>query len=502
MMLVTAISLVGVALAAYWVGKQDANQMESRLRVSEETYRNFFYNAQVGLFRSCLDKGAILEANHQIAHMFGYADREEFITEFVAKDHYVDPAHRQRMLQVLGEAGEIRNYEAQFRQQDGSVVWMRFSARLCACKGCLEGVIENITARVQAEERLRYLSYHDTLTGLYNRAFIEEELERRANDKDITVIIGDVNGLKLTNDAFGHDHGDQLLIRMASVLRRACGQDCIVGRWGGDEFVIVLPDSRAEGANEIMQAIQQACLAEQCGSLRPSISLGMATRRRCDEPLNEVIGRAEERMYRQKLVEGRSIRSAIIASLTNTLRERSFETEEHAERTRQLATALGQRLGLSANRLAALSLMATLHDIGKIMIPDHIFVKPELTAEDWEIVKKHPEVGYRITQASPDLALISEGILAHHEWWDGSGYPRGIKGEDIPLIARIIALVDAYDVMVYGRPYQTVMTKEEALVELRRSAGVQFDPHLVDVFVEMLAERVPEIGKAALDLGG
>jgi HD-GYP domain-containing protein (c-di-GMP phosphodiesterase class II) len=146
--------------------------------------------------------------------------------------------------------------------------------------------------------------------------------------------------------------------------------------------------------------------------------------------------------------------------------------------------------------------MATLHDIGKIMIPDHIFVKPELTAEDWEIVKKHPEAGYRITQASPDLALISEGILAHHEWWDGSGYPRGIKGEDIPLIARIIALVDAYDVMVYGRPYQTVMTKEEALVELRRSAGVQFDPHLVDVFVEMLAERVPEIGKAALDLGG
>ena len=465
----------------------EKRRMQEQLRVSEETYRNLFHNAQVGLFRSRLLDGTILEANHQIAEMFGYENREQFMTEFVARDHYVDQAQRHEMLDLLEESGEVRHYEAQFRRRDGSTIWMLYSARIYREEGWLEGVMEDITSRVEAEEKLRYLSYHDTLTGLYNRTFLDEQLHRRADDADLSVIIGDVNGLKLVNDAFGHQQGDKFLIKIADILLRAAGEDSIVARWGGDEFAIILPESGEERAVEVMQAIRRSCEKEECGVVMPSLALGRATRRGSDEPLEEVISRAEDRMYRQKLVEGRSIRSAILASLTNTLREKSFETEEHAERTRKLAIGIGNKLGLSESRLASLSLMATLHDIGKIATPDHILTKEDsLTAEEWEAIKKHPEVGYRITHASPDLAPISEAILAHHEWWDGRGYPRGLKGEAIPLIARIIALVDAYDVMTHGRPYKPAMTEQEALEELVRCAGSQFDPHLVEVFVEMM----------------
>ena len=145
-----------------------------------------------------------------------------------------------------------------------------------------------------------------------------------------------------------------------------------------------------------------------------------------------------------------------------------------------------------ASDLAALALLATLHDIGKVTVDDYILRTPgPLTPQEWEEIRKHPEVGYRITLASPELAPISGAILAHHEWWDGSGYPRGLKGEEIPLIARIIALVDAYDVMIHGRPYRPAMTKKQVIEEIRRVAGKQFDPRLVEVFTQML---VAELG--------
>lgn len=487
-MLPIAVSSILMATAGYCIGRFRARHTEQARRDSETVFR-IFDNAQMGLFRARIDGTAILEANHKVASLLGYEDRDELLMECVPRNHWVDSTDWEAVLESLVSHGEVSNYETEFYRLDGSKVWVRLTGRLCNSGQCFEGVIEDITARVLAEERLRYLSYHDSLTGLYNRAFIDEELVRRADDLDVSIAIGDVNGLKLINDAFGHQYGDQLLIRVADALRRASGPECVIGRWGGDEFVIMLPRLKPDETTRIVEAINAACEEERCGSLMPSISLGIATRRGLDEDLIDVIRRAEERMYRQKLFEGGSIRSTIIASLTNALRERSLETEEHVERTRQLAIALGKRLGLSAHRSAALSLMAILHDIGKIMIPDHILNKEQpLTQEEWEIVRKHPEAGYRIAQASPDLAPVSEAILAHHEWWDGSGYPRGLKGEDIPLLARIIALVDAYDTMVYGRPYQKVLTKEEALQELKQGASVQFDPHLVELFVEMITE--------------
>ena len=351
--------------------------------------------------------------------------------------------------------------------------------------GAIESV-RDITRQKQDEEKISYLSYHDKLTGLYNRAFFEEETNRLDTDRQlpISIIIGDVNGLKLINDAFGHHDGDELLVSAASLLKQACREEDIIARWGGDEFAILLPQTSEEDAHQIYKRIKNSC--RQAGSypLQLSISLGMATKIYNWQNIREILKEAEGRMYRNKLLEHKSNRSTFITSLEKTLWMKSHETREHTSRLRRMVVQLGQTLALPENELDNLILLASLHDIGKIAIPGNILDKPtRLTPEEWEVIKKHPEIGYRIALSSPDLSPIAESILMHHERWDGSGYPLGVKGSDIPLNARILAIIDAYDVMVHGRPYQKSMSHQEALAEIKRCTGTQFDPHLTQVFM-------------------
>ncbi|MDD3897935.1 MAG: diguanylate cyclase [Syntrophomonadaceae bacterium] len=351
--------------------------------------------------------------------------------------------------------------------------------------GAIES-LRNITRQKQDEERIRYLSYHDKLTGLYNRAFFEEEFKRLDTERQLplSIIIGDVNGLKLINDAFGHHDGDELLTSVASLLKQACREEDIIARWGGDEFAILLPQTCEEDALKLYKRIKNSC--RQAGSypLQISISLGVATKEYNWQNTLDILKEAEDRMYRNKLLEHKSNRSTFITSLEKTLWMKSHETREHTSRLRRMVIQLGQALALPENELDNLILLASLHDIGKIAIPSSILDKPtRLTPEEWEIIKKHPEIGYRIALSSPDLSPIAESILMHHERWDGSGYLLGEKGPDIPLNARILAIADAYDVMVNGRPYQKSMSHQEALEEIARCAGTQFDPHLAEIFI-------------------
>jgi HD-GYP domain-containing protein (c-di-GMP phosphodiesterase class II) len=192
-------------------------------------------------------------------------------------------------------------------------------------------------------------------------------------------------------------------------------------------------------------------------------------------------------MYQNKLSESKSIKSKIVYGLLSTLEAKSNETKEHALRMTKLATTFGKTLGLSNSELNRLSLLSTLHDIGKTTIDEDILTKPEkLTEEEWEIMKRHPERGYKIARASEEFALVAEEIYAHHERWDGSGYPRELKRLDIPYLSRIISIIDAYDVMTNERPYSKAISKEEALVEINSCAGSQFDPDLAEEFVHMM----------------
>ncbi|MGE5607439.1 MAG: HD domain-containing phosphohydrolase [Bacteroidota bacterium] len=349
------------------------------------------------------------------------------------------------------------------------------------------GSTRDITEQKQAEDRIKYLSFYDDLTGLFNRAFFEEELRRLDTERQlpISLILVDVNGLKFVNDAFGHSEGDRILIDTTRIIEESCRREDIICRWGGDEFSILLPQCSEEDAEKICQRIKSIPPKNDRNLIPISLALGTATKKEMSQNIQGILSDAEGRMYRNKLLESKSSRSSILASLQKTLQERTHETEEHELRLQNLALKIGKTIGLSGNELDELVLLAALHDIGKIAVPDHILKKPgPLSPEDWVIMKRHTEIGYRIALASPELASISELILTHHERWDGAGYPKGLKGQEIPLLSKILSIIDAFDAMTNNRPYRKATTKKEAFAELNRNAGTQFDPKLVKIFIE------------------
>jgi len=357
-------------------------------------------------------------------------------------------------------------------------------------------IFRDATEQKQVDEKIRYFSFHDQLTGLYNRAFFEEELRRLDTGRKlpISVLIGDVNGLKLANDLFGHLDGDKLLIQIARILERSCRKHDIIARWGGDEFAIIFPGTSQRAVAHVRERIKKLCGETPGVPIKPSIALGVATKEAPEQDIQEVLREAERNMYKNKFVESKSIRSSIIFSLHRALGERVDETEHHTQELQKQALRLGKALRLPDNHLKELSLLALLHDIGKIAIPDSVLMNPGGLAQDeWEIVRKHPEIGCQIVkQASCELANVAEGIWAHHERWDGAGYPRGLKGDEIPLSSRIISVADAYDVMIRGRPFKKAVSPQDAINELVRCAGTQFDPELVNTFVKLMSRLLME----------
>lgn len=359
-------------------------------------------------------------------------------------------------------------------------------------RGLFVTVFEDITERKLMENRLRDMVFRDFLTGLHNRRYLESHGPNweGAEHLPLGVIIGDVNGLKIINDSMGHHKGDEYLMRAAQVFRQVARDGDLVIRWGGDEFVLLLSRTSAEEAQRICARIGQLCLETKEGAAL-SIALGCATRTSVEENLADVLREAETRMYQQKISSAESRRSALVLSLQQALAEKSHETEEHARNLQRLAVNLAQRVGLSDGEVVTTSLVALLHDIGKLAVSETILDKPgPLTEEEWQVMRRHSEIGHRIVSSSPDLLDVAAGVLHHHERWDGSGYPCGVKGEDIPVAARIVALADAFDAMTSDRPYRAALSTGEARDEIARQAGSQFDPQLAREFLAMLEEEL------------
>jgi diguanylate cyclase (GGDEF)-like protein len=355
------------------------------------------------------------------------------------------------------------------------------------------GVVEigyDVTIRKNFEKRMRYFSFHDALTGLYNRAYFEEELKRLFGSREIQIgiLLADVNGLKLVNDAFGHQAGDLLLKRVADILRLTCRKEDLIARWGGDEFIVLLANINIENLKELEKRIQEACLKDNNEPVPLSISVGYAIKEKRGT-IEELLKITEERMYRKKLDEGPFNRQRILDYLEDILEKISRENGKQIENMNILSNAFAQELGLSEHEKKQLNLLIRFHDLGKITISQDIINKTtELTPEEWESIKKHSEIGYRIANSSPELAPIAEAILAHHERWNGQGYPQNLEGEKIPLLARILAIVEAYDVMLRGSSYKTPLTEKQACQEIQDQAGYQFDPRLVENFLKLIQQ--------------
>lgn len=375
----------------------------------------------------------------------------------------------------------------------GAYIWVKASP-LFDTDGNLVGAIESvrdITERKRSEEQLMYLSMHDPLTGIYNRTYFEEEMHRLDSGRydPVGLIVCDVDGLKLVNDTLGHDAGDALLIAIANVIKNCFRDGDVVARVGGDEFAILLPNSHKNAAESACRRIREGVFRHNDNNpdILLSVSIGFAVKYTSSISMSELFQEADNNMYREKLHSSQSTRSAIVHTLMKALQVRDFITEGHAARMQNLAVALGQKIGRPEQRITDLRLLAEFHDIGKVGVPDRILFKPgPLDCEEYSEMQRHCEIGHRIAITAQDLVPIADWILKHHEWWNGKGYPLGLKGKDIPLECRIIAIVDAYDAMTNDRPYRSAMSQQEAISELLRFSGLQFDPELVTVFVRML----------------
>jgi len=350
----------------------------------------------------------------------------------------------------------------------------------------------DITERRKSEEHLVYLSFHDQLTGLYNRRFFEEELHRLNTKRNypITIVMGDVNGLKLVNDTFGHAMGDDLLVKVSNALKLGCRTDDIIARYGGDEFIVILPKTNFEEADKVVHRLKYYISLEKSDLIDISVSFGIATLADETESIQIVIQKTEDNMYKHKVYESSSMRSKTIDLIMKTLFEKSKREMLHSRRVSELCVAISQKMRLNKEEIKKIRLTGLMHDIGKIGINEKILNSPtKLDELELLEIQKHSEIGSRILGASGEFAEIAEVVLQHHERWDGKGYPRGLKDEEISMHARIIAVADAFDAIVSARAYRESHTLLEAKEEIISCSGTQFDPQVVKVMIELINEK-------------
>jgi two-component system cell cycle response regulator len=351
---------------------------------------------------------------------------------------------------------------------------------------------------VTFHERMKLLalvreeSLTDALTGLGNRRCFMLDLQERLGRLDesgaFVLALYDLDGFKSYNDSFGHLAGDALLKRLSAKLQAATSSWGRAYRMGGDEFCVMTKAAPTD-ADKLVASAGQA-LHEQGEGFVVTSAYGAALLPYEARTPSDALRLADTRMYAHKESRRPSVHGQTSGVLLRAQSERDRALGQHASDVADLAEPVARRLGLTDDELRRVRQVAELHDVGKFAIPDAILDKPgPLTADEWELVRRHPIVGQRIVAAAPALADVAELVRATHERFDGDGYPDSLAGEDIPLVARIIAVCDAFDAMTSTRPYRRALSVEEALAELRRCAGTQFDPAVVAAFLAERAER-------------
>ena len=344
----------------------------------------------------------------------------------------------------------------------------------------------------------------DPLTQLGNRRRLANDFEQMlpaaTTAQPLHLLLLDLDGFKQYNDAFGHVAGDALLTRLAGKLAAAVDERGAAYRIGGDEFCLLLR-SAGRSATGLESAAVRA-LSERGDGFSITASHGTVSLPDEARSLTQALQIADERMYSRKAMRSPAAWRQTHDVLVRILDECDPDLHGHARIVEQLAVAVGRRLGLSSNELHRLSRAATLHDIGKVAIPDAILEKPgPLTAEEWVFMKTHVVLGERMLTAAPALAEEAVLVRHSHERWDGTGYPDELAGEDIPLGSRIILACDAYDAMTSPRTYRATFSPEGAQAELQRYSGSQFDPEVVAALTDVLLDQFGALS-GAVTTGG
>ena len=348
-------------------------------------------------------------------------------------------------------------------------------------------IAEDITLRKEYQDKILYASQHDFLTKLPNRRYLDEKMKSFNHAMYYPLIISmvDIDGLKLINDTYGHVAGDEVIIKISEVLTKHFQQDGFVARIGGDEFMIISPQKTIEAFKSKRNEVLDELSHMRVNDIPISLSFGVAVKTTNSELIEDIIVKAENDMYSKKTLHNQSSRNQVITALFNSLKEKYNEERIHSDRVSQYCLAMGKKMNLTYSEVLELELAGRMHDIGKITIPDHILKKPgKLTEDEWQVMKSHTTNGYQILRSADKYTRLADYALTHHERWDGKGYPKGLKQEEIPFFSRIIGICDAYEAMTSDRPYRKAMSKEYAISELKNCSGLQFDPHLVKIFIE------------------
>ncbi len=472
-------------------------KMRAELAQSEERFRTMFEEAPMGIGIFDARTGNAVQINSRFAEIVGRPRDEVLIMDWKLYSHPDEIEENLHRIELLME-NKISGFSMnkRFVRPDGEEVWVNMTVTPFHSKVqqeyCHLCMIEDITSRKKAEEEITYLSYYDPLTGLYNRRFYEEELKRINTSRNlpITLVLADVNGLKLTNDAFGHALGDNLLKNIAQVFKKECRTEDVIARIGGDEFVFLLPKTDGNEAQRIIERINNTISEKQREKIICSVSFGWATKHYLKEDIRKIFMRAEDYMYRNKLAESTSMRNETIKLITKTLYQKNRREQLHCERVSKLCELIGNAMRLSPDSVRELKMAGLLHDIGKIGIDESLLNKRgKLTELEWSDMKRHPEIGYHILRSVNEFAPIAKYVLHHHERIDGRGYPRQLKDEEIPLQSKIISIADAYDAMTSHRPYREDLSLSEVVAEFKSNSGSQFDPEILKIFIDQILKQ-------------
>lgn len=382
--------------------------------------------------------------------------------------------------------------------------------------------LQNVWMARRAE--LQDLAGKDELTQLQNRRFFYEEIERELDvaqrfKRPLSVLMMDVDDLKLINDEFGHQVGDVVLRAFGRVMNQEVGEQDITARIGGDEFAIIMPGADRRAADKLAMKIWDALAKEpicetEHASIYLGVSIGAGGYPWGGNTLDEIIHWADTKLYANKLErkgfkhqkesqnDDTRLVGAVVEVLSSALEIRDRMTHRHARRVSRMAAFIAREMKMPEQQVQEVEYAAALHDIGKIGVADEILRKADrLDHDEWQEMKRHCELGYEILKGIDFLATAADIVYAHHERWDGNGYPRGLKSEEIPLGARVFGVVDAYDAMTSRRPYREAMSQEDALEEVMRNSGSQFDPQVVSVFLKMIRKNPEGFGRETEEYG-
>lgn len=471
----------------------DRKKLELNERQELEQIKAAMENHRAVMIFLEIDDGRIIYANRAASEFYGYSNEEllkmhineinmldedtlKFMRQNISpnnKDYYVVP-HRLKN----GEIKMVDGYGSKIDFENRKVLFL---------------TIFDVTEKENAMKEIKRLAYHDHLTGVYNRRYLDETFKKLNEDKNkpLALILGDINGLKLVNDTYGMNIGDQLIIQSVNLMKEIIPKNSLLARIGGDEFMILIPNADEKMVykltDELEKGLEKTINLDSKGEIEVflSVSYGYSIQDNISKNMDYLVREAELHLKRKKSYNERSTHSQMIVAMMSTLFQKSEREQKHSVRVGKFCEEIAKSLNWDNERINKLKVAGSFHDIGKIGIDESILNKPgKLSREEWDIMKLHPIKGASILEVIEEYQDIVDVVAYHHERIDGSGYPSGLKGEDIPIKSRIIAVADAYDAMTEQRAYRNPLTKEEAISELYRCSGSQFDPEIVEVFVK------------------